>query len=130
MKYRILVIDDHLPNLTLTKAVLEAGGYEVTTAEDAEGAQDLLVGTPPDLILVDIALPGMNGLAFTRWLKADARLREIPVLALTAFAMAGDEVRALEAGCQGYITKPIDIHGLLRLIAQVLQIESPGPAAV
>jgi CheY-like chemotaxis protein len=75
----------------------------------------------PDLILMDIALPGMDGLTLTRKLKDDKRLKHIPVIALTAFAMKGDEQKACEAGCNGYITKPIDTRKLPQLVAELLR---------
>jgi CheY-like chemotaxis protein len=121
MSARILIVDDNPVNLKLASDVIEMEGYTVVKAVDAEEAQEILKHTVPDLILMDIALPGMDGLTLTRKLKADGRLKHIPVIALTAFAMKGDEQKALEAGCEGYITKPIDtrklpqqVEGLLR----------------
>jgi CheY-like chemotaxis protein len=105
---RILIVDDNRTNLKLASDVLEFEGYEILNASDAESAQVIIRNTPPDLILMDIALPGMDGLTLTRLLKADEATRHIVVVALTAFAMKGDDVRAREAGCDGYITKPID----------------------
>jgi CheY-like chemotaxis protein len=118
---RILVVDDNQANLALVVVVLEVTGCTVLTAETAEQAQVLLCSEVPDLILMDIALPGMDGLTLTRLLKADPRLRHVPVIALTAFAMEGDEVKAMAAGCDGYITKPIDTRALPGQIEQVLQ---------
>lgn len=109
---RILVVDDNPTNLKLASDVLEFEGHEVLRAIDAEQAQDILRETVPDLILMDIALPGMDGLTLTRRLKADARTRHVPIVALTAFAMKGDDQKAREAGCDGYITKPIDTRRL------------------
>jgi CheY-like chemotaxis protein len=96
-------------------------GYAILTAVDAELAQEILKHTVPDLILMDIALPGMDGLTLTRKLKDDKRLKHIPVIALTAFAMKGDEQKASEAGCDGYITKPIDTRKLPQLVAELLR---------
>jgi CheY-like chemotaxis protein len=118
---RILVVDDNQANLALAAALLEARGCAVLVAESAEEAQVLLRTEVPDLILMDIALPGMDGLTLTRLLKADARLKHVPVVALTAFAMEGDEVKALSAGCEAYITKPIDTRALPGQIEQILQ---------
>jgi len=87
---------------------------------DAEQAQEMLKSATPDLILMDIALPGMDGLTLTRKLKADERLRHVPVVAMTAFAMKGDEQKALAAGCDGYITKPIDTRKLPQQVAAYL----------
>ena len=117
----ILVVDDNPINLKLAAAVLLSHGHTVLRAGDADEAQQLLVHTVPELILMDIALPGMDGLTLTRRLKADPRLARVPVLALTAFAMKGDDAKAREAGCDGYITKPIDTRALPRLIEQALQ---------
>ena len=104
----ILVIDDHAVNLKLVSDLLELEGYVVIRCSDAESAIELLKNNLPDLILMDIALPGIDGLQLTRIIKADHRTRDIKVIALTAFAMPGDKDRVLEAGCDGYITKPID----------------------
>jgi len=117
----ILVVDDNAINLKLAAAVLLSHGHAVLRASDADEAQLVLAQSVPDLILMDIALPGMDGLTLTRRLKADPRLAHVPVIALTAFAMKGDDVKAREAGCDGYITKPIDTRALPRLIEQALQ---------
>jgi CheY-like chemotaxis protein len=117
---RILIVDDNPTNLRLAAEVLELEGYATLKAVDAEHALDILRDDTPDLILMDIALPGMDGLSLTRKLKADARLRQVPVIALTAFAMKGDDQRAFEAGCAAYITKPIDTRRLPQLVAEVL----------
>ncbi len=120
MSSRILIVDDNPLNLKLACDVLEMSGYQVTTAVDAEQALVVLGERLPDLILADIALPGMDGLSFTRVVKADARLAHIPVVALTAFAMKGDDRKALEAGCSGYITKPIDTRRLPGQVQELL----------
>jgi CheY-like chemotaxis protein len=114
---RILVVDDNATNLKLVSDVLEFEGYRILKAMDAESAQEIVRTTPPDLILMDIALPGMDGLTLTRKLKADAATRHIIVVALTAFAMKGDDVKAREAGCDGYITKPLDTRKLAGAVA-------------
>jgi CheY-like chemotaxis protein len=116
----ILVVDDNPTNLKLATALLELEGHQVMRATDAEQAQALLQARLPDLILMDIALPGMDGLELTRRLKADARYARLPILALTASAMKGDEAKARDAGCDGYITKPIDTRTLPGRIAQAL----------
>lgn len=103
----ILVVDDNPTNLKLASEVLELEGHEVLRAVDADDALAVLRDHVPHLILMDIALPGMDGLDLTRILKSDARLRAVPIVALSAFAMKGDEEKALAAGCNGYITKPI-----------------------
>jgi CheY-like chemotaxis protein len=118
---RILIVDDNRTNLKLASDVLGFDGYEILNASDAESAQEIIRNTPPDLILMDIALPGMDGLTLTRLLKADESTRHIVVVALTAFAMKGDDARAREAGCDGYITKPIDTRTLPSAVAGYLR---------
>jgi len=120
MSTRILIVDDNPVNLKLATDVLEMEGYAVEKAVDAEQAQEMLKSATPDLILMDIALPGMDGLTLTRKLKADERLKDVPVVAITAFAMKGDEQKALDAGCNGYITKPIDTRKLPQQVAAYL----------
>jgi CheY-like chemotaxis protein len=119
-KKRILVVDDNPRNLKLAFDVLEDAGYEVVEAVNAEEAQSMIDRNLPDLILMDIALPGMDGLTLTRKIKANERTRHIRIIALTAFAMKGDDQKALAAGCDGYITKPIDIHQLPLQVAEIL----------
>ena len=118
---RILIVDDNPTNLKLASDVLEFEGYEILKAIDAESAQEIIGALVPDLILMDIALPGMDGLSLTRLLKADAKTRHITIVALTAYAMKGDDAKARDAGCDGYITKPIDTRKLPGLVAEYLQ---------
>ena len=108
----ILIVDDTPVNLKLTRILLVNEGYQVLTAGSAEEALDLLRDHHPHLVLADIQLPGMDGLEFTRRVKKDESTRDILVVALTAFAMKGDEQKAIDAGCDGYITKPIDTRAL------------------
>lgn len=117
----ILIVDDNPIDLRLASELLEVHGFKVDGAADAEEAQRLLLYIVPNLIVTDIALPGMDGLTFTRKLKADERLKHVPVVALTAFAMRGDEERAAAAGCQGYIVKPINIRQFAGQIAEILR---------
>jgi CheY-like chemotaxis protein len=105
---RILIVDDNVINLKLARVLLEGEGYEVRTAEDAAVAVRVLEDFTPALILMDIQLPGLDGLTFTRRLKAQPKWRQTRIVALTAYAMKGDEDKARAAGCDGYITKPID----------------------
>jgi CheY-like chemotaxis protein len=117
---RILVVDDNPANSKLARIVLVAAGHDVVTAADAEEARAALGERRPDLILMDLQLPGMDGLELTRRLKADPVTASIPVVALTAYAMRGDEERALAAGCTGYLTKPIDTRALPGVVARHL----------
>jgi CheY-like chemotaxis protein len=116
----ILVVDDNPTNLKLVSDVLAFDGYRILKAADAEEAQELIRTSAPDLILMDIALPGMDGLTLTRLIKADERTRHIVIVALTAFAMKGDEDKARAAGCDGYITKPFDTRALSGTVARYL----------
>jgi CheY-like chemotaxis protein len=108
----ILIIDDNVQNLKLARVVLVNEGFDVQTASNAEDALQLLRTVTPRLILMDIQLPGMDGLELTRRLKADPATRAVRVIALTAYAMKGDDEKAFAAGCDGYITKPIDVERL------------------
>jgi CheY-like chemotaxis protein len=126
MVSRILVVDDNPTNLKLACDVLECEGFEVSGAVDAETAFEVVKISPPDLILMDLALPGMDGLTATRILKADPATKHIVVVALTAFAMKGDDDKALEAGCDAYITKPIETRRLAGRIAELLTKTSGG----
>jgi CheY-like chemotaxis protein len=116
----ILIVDDQPTNTKLLAFLLTAKGYEVRTAATADEALAVLAEWRPRLILMDIQLPGMDGLTLTRRLKADPATSDIPIIAATAYAMKGDEERALEAGCSGYITKPIDTRQLPGVIARLL----------
>lgn len=113
----VLIVDDNVANLKLVRVLLQGEGYEVRTAADAEEALRLLSEFRPRVILMDIQLPGMDGLELTRRLKSDDATKGIIILALTAYAMKGDEEKALEAGCDGYIAKPINVDSLPRVIA-------------
>lgn len=108
----ILVIDDNAMNVDLVEFVLSAAGFEVMTASSARQGFERLAQRRPDLILMDIQMPEMDGLEMTRRLKADPTTREIVVVALTAYAMKGDEERVMSAGCDGYVAKPIDVKAL------------------
>lgn len=107
---RILVVEDNEANQMLVRAVLELEGYAVDLAGSAPEALERLQGATPDLILMDVQLPGEDGLSLTRQLKAQPSTAPIPVVALTAHAMRGDREQAMAAGCVGYIAKPIDTH--------------------
>jgi len=117
----ILIVEDNPTNLQLTKAVLTRGGHATAEATSADEALAVLGHTTPDLILMDIQLPGVNGLTLTRQLKTRSDLRSVPIVALTAYAMKGDEAKAREAGCDGYITKPIDVRTLSSSLTAILE---------
>jgi two-component system cell cycle response regulator DivK len=116
----ILIVDDNAVNLKLVKVLLVKEGYQVQTAVDAEEALKSVQASKPRLILMDIQLPGMDGLELTRRLKADPSTKDIVIFALTAYAMKGDDEKAQAAGCDGYITKPIDTQALPKLIREHL----------
>jgi two-component system, cell cycle response regulator DivK len=115
-KERILIVDDNVQNLKLAQVILANEGYDVWTAADAEDALALLRTSRPKVILMDLQLPGMDGLELTRLLKADPSTRSIRVIALTAYAMKGDEEKALAAGCDAYLSKPIDTDRLPEIV--------------
>jgi CheY-like chemotaxis protein len=116
----ILIVDDNPANLKLARVILAAEGYDVHTANDAQEALDVVSTIAPRLILMDIQLPDMDGLELTRRLKLDPRYRDIVIVALTAYAMKGDDEKAKKAGCDGYVTKPIDPETLPTIVANFL----------
>lgn len=120
MPARILVVDDNPINLKLACDVLETCGYEIERAQDAEEALHIVKAKALDLILMDIELPGMDGLTLARMLKGDEATKRIAIVALTAFAMKGDDQKALQAGCDAYISKPIDTRKLPLQVAEIL----------
>jgi two-component system cell cycle response regulator DivK len=121
----ILIVEDNPTNMKLSTFVLESADYTVLTAMDAEIGLTLAREGHPDLILMDIQLPGMDGLEATAVLKADDATRHIPVVALTALAMKGDEERIRAAGCDGYIAKPLDYKELLAAVKASLDKATP-----
>jgi two-component system cell cycle response regulator DivK len=118
---RVLVIEDNPANLKLTRLLLASAGYTILVATSAEAGLALARAELPDLILMDIQLPDMDGLEATALLKAGATTRAIPVIALTALAMKGDEARIRAAGCDGYIAKPIRYKEFLRAVTTHLE---------
>jgi len=117
----ILIVDDNPANLKLIRVLLTGEGYQVYTAYDSQEALDAIAKKRPRLILMDLQLPGIDGLELTRRLKADPATKDISIVALTAYAMKGDEDKARAAGCEGYITKPIDTRTLPAMVARYLQ---------
>jgi CheY-like chemotaxis protein len=122
---RVLVVDDNELNLELVRYVLESGGLQVDSVADAEQALSCLALGLPDLILMDIQLPGMDGLALTRRLKAEPATRHLPIIAFTAYAMSGDELNFLKAGCDGYLSKPIDVRRFADQVRAFLSTADP-----
>jgi CheY-like chemotaxis protein len=120
----ILVIEDHAPNATLVVDLLSFYGFRVSWAQDGEKGLEMLKIDRPDLILMDIQMPKMDGYALTRQLKADDATKAIPIVALTACAMVGDAERALAAGCDGYLTKPVNTRELPKTVKRFLQGEA------
>ncbi len=118
---RVLVVEDNAVNRRLVQFLLKSQGYEVWEATNAPEAFATLAERRPDVILMDIQLPVMDGLTATRKLKADPTTRDIPVVAVTSYAMKGDEAMALEAGCSAYVTKPIDKTLFLETVARMLE---------
>ena len=116
----ILVVDDNPANLKLARVLLTAEGFVVRTAGDAEEALRVLETFQPSLVLMDIQLPGMDGLELTRRLKADPATAKMKIVALTAYAMKGDDQKALAAGCDGYLAKPIDPETLGATVARLI----------
>jgi CheY-like chemotaxis protein len=123
---RILIVDDNPTNLKLVAYLMQQNGYEVTTASDADDAIASIGKTPPDLILMDVQLPGIDGLELTRRLKADPSTKPIVIIAVTAYAMKGDQEKALAAGCDDYVTKPIDTRALPVTVAKHLAARATG----
>jgi two-component system cell cycle response regulator DivK len=121
----VLIVEDNPANMTLAVFLLESAGHRVISATDAEAGLTLARAEQPGLILMDIQLPGMDGLEATVLLKRDDVTREIPVIALTALAMKGDEERIRAAGCDGYIAKPLAYKDFLAVISSHLATASP-----
>ncbi len=115
----VLVVEDNELNMKLFHDVLEAGGYNVLQAKDGMGGWRIAREHRPDLIVMDIQLPEVSGLEVAKWLKDDETLKSIPVIAITAFAMAGDEEKILEGGCDAYIVKPISISNFLQTVERL-----------
>ena len=120
MSGHVLVVDDSAVNLKLACRLLEHAGYAVRQAEDAETALAMIRADPPILLLLDLQLPQMDGLTLARILKADERTRNFPIVALTAHAMRGDAAPPHAAGCEGYLTKPIDTRRFGAQMAEYL----------
>ncbi|MEO0035566.1 MAG: hypothetical protein RLZZ501_1589 [Pseudomonadota bacterium] len=120
MAKTVLIVEDNDLNMKLFNDLLQANGYQTLQTKDGREAVDIARAHHPDLILMDIQLPEISGLEITRILKEDSDLRGIPVIAVTAFAMKGDEEKIREGGCEGYIAKPISVANFLQTVARFL----------
>lgn len=125
MPLSILVVEDNDMNMQLVEYLLEEAGYDILKASSGEEALEVAEKSPPALVLMDIHLPGMDGLSVAREMKRRNNTRHVPILALTAHAMRGDKDRFLEAGCDGYISKPIDVKSFIPSIEEFLPTQ-PG----
>ena len=120
MTKTVLIVEDNELNMKLFHDLLDAHGYNILQTRNGRDALELAQKNHPDLILMDIQLPEISGLEVTKWLKEDNTLRNIPVVAVTAFAMKGDEERIREGGCEAYIAKPISVPNFLDTIRQYI----------
>jgi two-component system cell cycle response regulator DivK len=120
MSKKILIVEDNELNMKLFHDLLDAHGYQTIQTRDGMEALDLARKHHPDLILMDIQLPEVSGLEVTKWLKEDDGLKRIPVIAVTAFAMKGDEEKIREGGCEAYISKPISVSHFLETVRKFL----------
>ena len=120
LKEKILIVEDNPQNMRLIEMTLRAKGYILLKAADGEEALDMATGERPDLIIMDIQLPKMNGLEVTRRLRQMPEFSHIPIIAITAYAMKGDKEKFIEAGCDAYLSKPISTRELPKVIAEML----------
>lgn len=120
MPKKVMIVEDNELNMKLFRDLIEASGYETVRTRNGLEALDLARQHKPDLILMDIQLPEVSGLEVTKWLKDDDDLRDIPVIAITAFAMKGDEERIREGGCEAYLSKPISVAKFLATVRRYI----------
>lgn len=123
MAKRVLIVEDNELNMKLFHDLLDAHGYETVQTRDGLKALDLAREHKPDLILMDIQLPQVSGLEVTKWLKEDETLKHIPIIAVTAFAMKGDEERIRAGGCEAYLSKPIAIAQFMETVRSFLEVD-------
>jgi two-component system cell cycle response regulator DivK len=120
MAKTVLIVEDNELNMKLFRDLLEAHGYETSGTSSGHEALNLVRKMRPDLVLMDIQLPQVSGLEVTRWIKDDPELRSIPVVAVTAFAMKGDEERIREGGCEAYLSKPISVGKFIETVRRFI----------
>jgi two-component system cell cycle response regulator DivK len=125
-KPRVLIVEDNVDNYELVRFLLERAGYQVLSAANGVEGVDAAKREQPDLILMDLSMPEMDGWKATSRLKSDEQTRQIPVLALTAHTLPGDRKRAIDAGCDGYISKPINVSSFDKLVATLLRQAKAG----
>jgi two-component system cell cycle response regulator DivK len=127
MAKTVLIVEDNDLNMKLFHDLLEAHGYTIVGTRNGIGAVDLARSHRPDLILMDIRLPDVSGLEVTKWIKDDPELRAIPVIAVTAFAMKGDEERIRQGGCEAYLSKPISVAKFIETVHRFLRPAERAP---
>lgn len=120
MAHKVMIVEDNELNMKLFHDLLESRGYDIIETRDGMEALKMARTERPDLILMDIQLPEVSGLEVTKWIKEDDDLRAIPIIAVTAFAMKGDEEKIREGGCEAYIAKPISVTNFLETVARFL----------
>ncbi|MCC7038098.1 MAG: response regulator [Alphaproteobacteria bacterium] len=121
MKKKVMIVEDNELNMKLFDDLLGAHGYDTIKTRDGTKVMDLARTHRPDLIVMDIQLPEVSGLDVTKWLKSDADLKSIPVIAVTAFAMKGDEEKIRQGGCEDYVSKPISIIDFMKTVQKYLE---------
>jgi len=120
MKEKILIVEDNSQNVRLLKMALRAKGYTLLEAADGEKALDMAINNKPDLIIMDIQLPKVNGVEVTKKLRQMSDFKQTPIIAVTAYAMKGDEEKFMKAGCNAYVSKPINTRQLPEIVAKML----------
>ncbi|TET42858.1 MAG: response regulator [Dehalococcoidia bacterium] len=120
MKEKILIVEDNSQNVRLLKMALKAKGYTLLEAADGEKALDMAINNKPDLIIMDIQLPKVNGVEVTKKLRQMSDFKQTPIIAVTAYAMKGDEEKIMKAGCDAYLSKPINTRQLPEIVAKML----------
>lgn len=128
MAKKVLCIEDNKTNMLLVSRIVEADGYDLIRAEDGPSALGILEDFVPDIILLDVNIPGIHGLDLARMIKEDERLAQVPLIATTANVLVGDKERCLEAGCDEYLPKPLDIRQLRQVMRDYVNPNSSAPA--